>query len=482
MIIKIKESYRKLNIGIKASFWFALCNIIQKGIMMLSVPIFTRMLSTKEYGVYSVYQSWYSILTIVVTLYLYGGVYNKGMIKYEDERDYFTSTIQGFSCLVTLFCLAIYLLNIDFWTKIFELKPFHMLMMFGQMLFSPAYMYWAARQRFEYKYKALFGITCLIAILSPIIGIVLVLKVEERAEALIFSFAIVQIIVGFYFLCRNWNKGRKVYDSIVWKYALKFNLPLIPHYLSQIILNQADRIMISRIIGSGEAAIYSVAYNVSLIMSLFTNAINSAFVPSLYSCLKNHDYKKAKINGNYVIIIAALLTSVSMLFGPELIRIFAPPSYYEAKWIIPPVSMAVYFTVVYALFVNIEMYFEKTNYVMCASIVVAVLNIVLNWIFINQYGYLAAGYTTAVSYMLFSIGHYLIYRVINKKFLENNSVVDSEVILIISILLVAWMFIILILYLYFWIRWGVICTILLMAIWKRNLLIQFFKKVKTKKV
>lgn len=450
MIGKIKENYNKLSIGIKASIWFMFCNIIQKGITMLTVPIFTRLLSTEEYGIYSVYQSWYSILTIITTLYLFGGVYNKGMVKYEHQRDYFTGVIQGISCVATLLFFGLYLVNIKFWTGIFELEPFYMIVMFGQMFFSPAYMYWSARQRFEYKYKALFVVTCLMAVLSPMLGIVLVLILKQRAKALVFSFGIVQMIIGFYFLCQNWIKGKKIVDIKIWRYALAFNLPLIPHYLSQIVLNQADRIMISRMIGSGEAAIYSVAYNVSLIMSLFTNAINSAFVPSLYNCLKNKNYVSARKNGNYVILITAILTAIAMLFGPELIKIFAPPSYYNAKWIIPPVSLAVYFTMVYALFVNIEMYFEKTNYVMYASVIIAILNIVLNWIFIGKYGYLAAGYTTAVSYICFSIGHYLLYRVINKRYLDNNSVVDTKLILLTSIALVIWMFIVLFMYRYFW--------------------------------
>ena len=50
-----------------------------------------------------------------------------------------------------------------------------MIVMFGQMFFLPAYMYWSARQRFEYKYKALLVVTCLFALVSPVLGFVLVL-------------------------------------------------------------------------------------------------------------------------------------------------------------------------------------------------------------------------------------------------------------------------------------------------------------------
>ena len=59
-------------------------------------------------------------------------------------------------------------------------------------------------------------------------------------------------------------KGKKFYSAKFWKHALMFNLPLIPHYLSQTILNSADRIMISSLVGASEAGIYSLAYSISV--------------------------------------------------------------------------------------------------------------------------------------------------------------------------------------------------------------------------
>ena len=79
-------------------------------------------------------------------------------------------------------------------------------------------------------------------------------------------------------------------------------------------------------------------------------------------------------------MIVAVLTIVAMLFGPELIKIFATEEYYQAIWIIPPVAMSVFFNSIYSVFVNIEFYYEKTKYVMYVTVVLAGLNIVLNYI------------------------------------------------------------------------------------------------------
>lgn len=481
VVDKLLNTYRNIGLGVKVSIWFTFCNFFQKGISMLSVPIFTRLMTTDEYGVYSVYQSWYQILTVIVTLNLFAGVYNKGLVKYEDDKDRFTSSMQGLSTFTTIVFFFIYLIAIDFWTKIFELTPIYMLSMFMELMFVPAYSYWSARQRFEYRYKGLVLVTVIMSLSSPIVGIIAVLGSNNKAFARVAAYAAVQACIGIIFFIYNNYKGKKVYVREYWKYALAFNLPLIPHYLSQIVLNQADRIMISRIVGVGAAAIYSVAYNISLIMSLFTNAINSTFVPSLYNSLKKNEYDNIKKNSSYVVMIAAVLTSLAMLFGPELIAIFAPAEYQAAVWIIPPVAMSVYFIAVYSLFVNIEFYFEKTKYVMYVSVLGAALNVLLNWIFITKYGYIAAGYTTVFCYLLFSAGHYLLNKYLSKKYLAGITIIDSKLIGTVTVALMIVMGAVLALYRVTVVRYGVILAIGLLAMVKKNKIVGILKTVLNKK-
>ena len=56
--------YKNLSNEAKASAWFVVCNIIQKGISFFTIPIFTRLLTTEEYGMTNVYQSWMSLIII----------------------------------------------------------------------------------------------------------------------------------------------------------------------------------------------------------------------------------------------------------------------------------------------------------------------------------------------------------------------------------------------------------------------------------
>ena len=65
---------------------------------MVTTPIFTRILPTEEFGIFNTFQSWNMILTILVTLRLDYGVFNKGMSKYAEHREDYTATMQ---CLTT---------------------------------------------------------------------------------------------------------------------------------------------------------------------------------------------------------------------------------------------------------------------------------------------------------------------------------------------------------------------------------------------
>ena len=83
MLDKIRNKYDNLQAPVKASLWFLVCGFLQKGISMLTTPIFTRVMTDVEYGRYSIYNSWFEIVQIIVSLNLAAGVYTRGLVKNE---------------------------------------------------------------------------------------------------------------------------------------------------------------------------------------------------------------------------------------------------------------------------------------------------------------------------------------------------------------------------------------------------------------
>lgn len=79
MFSRALDKYQSMPLPAKAGVWFTLCSIIQRGISVISMPIFTRLLSTDAYGTYSLYTSWYMLFSLIVTLNLASEVFNKGL-------------------------------------------------------------------------------------------------------------------------------------------------------------------------------------------------------------------------------------------------------------------------------------------------------------------------------------------------------------------------------------------------------------------
>ena len=233
------------------------------------------------------------------------------------------------------------------------------------------------------------------------------------------------LIFYLVFVVHHAVKAKFKISTQFWKYALKFNLPLIPHYLSLHILNHMDRIMIASIIDEASAGIYSVAYSGAAVIKMFWQSINASLIPWTYEKCEKKDYKR--INDVTVVLVFtyAMLCIIFMFLAPEIMKILAPSSYHEGIYIIPSVVAGVYFSALYYIFANVVYYYKKPKYVMVGSVVSAIVNIGLNAIFIPIFGYLAAGYTTMISYLLQVIIDYIAMVKILKFNIYNMKIIVS---------------------------------------------------------
>ena len=478
MLKKLVNSYKAMSAAAKAAIWFAVCSILQKGISFVTVPIFTRLMTPEQYGQFSVYSSWNLILTIFATLNLSAGVFNNGMTKYPNDRNRYISSMQGLSTVVTLALLVVYLPFQNVINQFTGLSTVLMLIMFAEFLTVPAVMFWSARQKYEFKYVALFIYTFIVSVLSPGISLLAVVFSDEKGIAKIMAVALVNICAGLFFYIFNIIKGRKFFIKEYWSFAFKFNLPLIPHYLSMVVLAQSDKIMIERMFSEREVAIYSVAYSFSLIMNIITTSINSSYVPWTYRKLLVSDIKPLKRTTTMLLIGVGLISLLPVILAPEVMWIMAPKEYAQGMWIIPPISTSVFFTFMYSLFANVEFYFEKTKFVMVASTLCAVVNVILNAIFMPIFGYMAAGYTTMFCYMLLAFVHYLFMRRVCSKMLKISSVYDDKLILLISAAYLGLNAVGMVLYNFIILRYVILAVSLVLIFIKRSSIIQFVKKLK----
>ena len=106
-------------------------------------------------------------------------------------------------------------------------------------------------------------LTLIVSVMQPLLGIIFVLNSDDKVTARIMGVLLAQIIIYTCCFIAQMIHGKKFFSKKYWIYVLQFNLPLVPHYLSQTVLNSADRIMIKNMVGAGEAGIYGLAYSLA---------------------------------------------------------------------------------------------------------------------------------------------------------------------------------------------------------------------------
>lgn len=470
--------FKSLSPAVKASVWFTICSVLQKGGGLITTPIFTRIMATQQYGQVTLYHTWYSFFAVFTTLNMDVGSFNNSMLKYKDNRDDYVSSMQGLTTVITLAFAFIYFCNPTFFNNLVGLSTEIMTVMLSALLFLPAVMFWSAKLRFEYKYIPLVVTSLLVTVFTPILGIIMVLYAEDKGLARIFAFGIVDVTRGGITYIYNLIKSRKIFVKEYWKFSLSFSIPLIPHYLSLIILGQSDRIMIEKLQSVDMVALYSVAYSIAMAMNIITTSINASLIPWTYQRMESKDTDLIQKNVTLVVAFVAIISLLPALFAPEVIYIMAPKEYAEAIWVIPPLSSAVFFTFIYTLFTNIEFYYEASKFSAVATLMAAAVNIVLNAMLIPTFGYAAAGYTTMTSYVLLAIVHYAFMKKTLRKNNLDVPLYNDKAILVISIAHIAVIAFMLILYKNNIARYAVMAVTLIMIFIKRKNIFDLYKNIR----
>ena len=126
------------------------------------------------------------------------------------------------------------------------------------------------------------------------------------------------------------------------------------------------------------------------------------------------------------------------------------------------------------------MFFEKTYIIAIGSVMSAIVNIILNYIFIPIYGYFAAAYTSAFSYALFAVINYFVARTILRKKEITEKLFDTPFLVVVFAIFIVAAAILMALYQYLWIRCIVIVMIFIALIIKRDIILKNLSLIRKK--
>lgn len=394
--------------ALKSGFWYLIANFAVKAMALITTPVFTRLLTKEQFGDYSNWFSWTSIAVIIVTMSVESSLIS-AKYDYRNRINQYGLSLISLVLLSTAIWTAIINCFSGFFSDVLSVKILYMNLMLLYCFCYAVINIFQISERYQYGYKKAVFVALLVSLTTAILSILLVLNMQDALAGRVLGTVIPPVVIGGILTVWFIRNGKTI-DLSVWPYALKICVPFVPHLLSLTILNSVDRIMITRICGSTDNALYSVAYTCGHMVTILMTSMNNAFSPWLGDKLHDKQYNEIRKVSKYYISLFCILAIMMMLIAPEILLILGGKSYLEAKYVMSPVAMGCVCQFLYTLFVNIEQYKKKTVGMAFASVSAALLNYLLNYIFIPRFGYVVAAYTTLAGYLFLLLVHMMLVR------------------------------------------------------------------------
>lgn len=399
------ESLRR-NHYLKAGSLYLLGNLFNKGMVFLTIPIFTRILTTHEYGLINTYTSWVTLFISLLGLSLHMGVMT-GFSDHEDDIEVYMSTITTITLIHSIFWSVLLITVFLLFDLSFGL---------GLLIVSMALIHASAHAilknydmylKFNYHYVKKSVLEILPNVLTigfSIVVIVYLMSREQHMGKILPSFGFT-LVFALYALSVIYKKST-VYNKDYAKKALKVSIPFIFHGLSMTALNQSDRIMITSISGASATGVYSLVYNFSMAVSVVFVSLDNVWLPWFTKKLKKGEVEKINEKGGIYFLLMSLPIVTLILIAPELLRLIAPVQYWGAEISIPLIILGSYTMFIYSLYVKVEYFHQKTKTVAINTCLAAAVNIGLNIFAIRLFSFHGAAATTFISYALLLYLHY----------------------------------------------------------------------------
>lgn len=179
---------------------------------------------------------------------------------------------------------------------------------------------------------------------------------------------------------------------------IRYSAPLVPNNLSWIVISLSDRLMLTWMAGSDANGIYSIANKFPNIVYTCYGFFSTAWKESAARILKE-DNKVQYYNSIYkdvkFFLKAIILGLIAIM--PFAFPILVDPSYNDAYIYIPILTISIYYTNMSNFYGGIFTAYKDTKIMGTTTFAAAIINIVINLLFINKFGIYAATFSTLIS-------------------------------------------------------------------------------------
>ena len=378
--------------------------VASKFVPLASIFLYSRYMTIYDYGVVNLFVSYLWIFAIVMSLNLHTGI---GRYIYDEDGEFGrflgASLIAiGFIYLATAIVILCYLGPV---AQMLGLPRQVILLMLVVVLGQIAESLFSQVTIFHQRSALLFKVISIKAIASFLMTIGLLINMRaDMYLAVLFSDALASLVLLIYVLggLRATVRWSFSFDHV--QKMATYSLPLIPYMLSLTLLSQFDRVLIDRYFGKEATGLYSLAYNIGILLLMVVTAVLNTFNPAFFKALNRKDYTRVIQDSRNIFALAVMVTGVLILFGQEFAAFVAPAKYSSAFDLIPVVALGGLCFVIFQIWVRVLAYANRTAFISAIAIVATLINVGLNYWLLPLAGFKIAAVTTVIAYLVMSLG------------------------------------------------------------------------------
>jgi len=425
----------KLKTTIKQSFVYSLSNIAAKAVGVILLPLYLHNLTVASFGVWDLFDTTIQIVTEIVILGQASAlIFLNNSSEYKEKKSSTLFTLTIFILIIgSLLVLATEAIALYFpsfltgnlvQTEFIRIAAYIILLRVISSLFF-------AKVRAEENAKFYTIISIVRVLLITVFTFYFLSFQQLGILGGLYAFLFADIITTIILTLKVIPQMKVNFDRKMLSVALKFGIPLVFGSLGFMLLNLSDRYIIKLLLGAKYVAIYGLGYRVAGVLNMFfIYPFTLSLMPIAYKYFGLQDdkrfYSKLMTYSTYIFVWGFVFIS---LYSPEIVRLFAPNEGYDSAYLVIPIILLSYVFSGMRITAQLGMLLTKnTKYIAWITLSAALLNIVLNLLFIPIFGIIAAAVNTLISFLLF----YYVTQFISGKYFkipyENSKIVIMVVI------------------------------------------------------
>lgn len=387
---------------------YAISILLQAGLSFLLIAILSHKLTIKEFGDYNLYLTIIAFVFSFMILGVDGAInlfYHKvSKIKY---KLYVSNGIIFILPLGLLFIFIIYIIFGNLLVEKFHLNSdilgYLIIIIFFQSNIQILLSYYQTQQK-AMKYAFLNISFLVFNFISSLLFLYIFKKLEYLYIGLIVSNFIFFIYSISYFIKNKLLFFR--FNKIVFKELFHYGVVLLPNAIGSTVFFMSDRFFISYYYSNEIVAYYSIAIQIGMFILIFNNAFVKAWNPFLFTKLKNFNENNRKLIKKLSILFVLFFLSLPFILNELkfiIFDIFFDKKLEEGLMYVFWIAVGYSFMGVFKVFSGYLFYLKKIKLISMISILSAVLNLGLNYIFIQYFGVIGVAYATAITMFIFMI-------------------------------------------------------------------------------